>query len=116
MKPIKEEYAGVKNYFQQHYNRNITTVFFIKPSEDAFQKKYNLKISMDEFGVPSTFFTWVPEPLMRQLVLEKTGNREIANQLTVKYWDSAESFSASGEQVTANTMVVNMPEILSAVQ
>lgn len=113
LKPIQEEYAGIKSYFQQHYNRSITTVFFIKAPADAFKKKYNLQTSMDEFGVPVTFFSWVPEYLMRQLVYEKTGNRNVASQLTIKYWDNAESFTASGERVTANTMLVNMPEILS---
>jgi hypothetical protein len=115
LQPIQQEYTGVKNYFQQHYNKNITTVFFIKAPEDAFRRKYKLQTSMDEFGIPFTFFSWVPEHLMRQLVYEKTGNRDIASQLTVKYWDNAESFSASGEQVTANTLLVNMPEILSLV-
>jgi hypothetical protein len=69
---------------------------------------------MDEFGVPSTFFSWVPEPFIRLLVLEKTGNRETAGNLTIKWWQSEESFKASGEQVTGNTLIVNVPQILSA--
>jgi hypothetical protein len=115
LKPIHEEYAGVKNYINQHYNKNITTIFFIQPAEDAFQQKYKLQSSMDEFGVPSTFFNWVPESLMRQLVFEKTGSREIADRLTIKYWDNAESFAASGEQLTINTLVVSVPEILNTI-
>ena len=69
---------------------------------------------MDEFGVPSTFFSWVPEPLMRQLVYEKTGSREKAGQLTIKYWDNQEAFSASREQVTPGTLLVNVPEIMAS--
>lgn len=111
--PIREEYNDVKNYVFQHYNSNITTVYFIQPSEDAFQKKYHLQSSMDEYGVPSTFFTWVPEPFIRLLVLEKTGSREIAGNLSIKWWESEESFKASGEQVTGNTLIVNVPQILS---
>jgi hypothetical protein len=116
LKPIHEEYTGVKNYVHQHYNKNITTIFFINAPEDAFKTKYKLQASMDEFGVPSTFFSWVPEPFMRQLVYEKTGSREIASQLTIKYWNNAESFSVSGEQVTANTLLVNVPEIMFSAQ
>lgn len=112
--PIREEYNDVKNYVFQHYNSNITTVYFIQPGEDAFEKKYHLQTSMDEFGVPSTFFNWVPEPFIRLLVLEKTGSRETAGNLTIKWWKSEESFKASGEQVTGNTLIVNVPQILSA--
>jgi hypothetical protein len=112
--PIREEYNDVRNYVFQHYNNNITTVYFIQPGEDAFEKKYHLQTSMDEFGVPSTFFSWVPEPFIRLLVLEKTGNRETAGNLTIKWWQSEESFKASGEQVTGNTLIVNVPQILSA--
>jgi hypothetical protein len=111
--PIREEYNDIRNYVFQHYNSNITTVYFIQPGEDAFQKKYHLQSSMDEFGVPSTFFTWVPEPFIKLLVLEKTGSRETAGNLTIKWWNSEESFKASGEQVTGNTLIVNVPQILS---
>jgi hypothetical protein len=114
LRPIREEYNDVRNYVFQHYNSNITTVYFIQPGEDAFQKKYHLQSSMDEFGVPSTFFTWVPDPFIKLLVLEKTGSRETAGKLTIKQWDSEESFKASGAQVTGNTLIVNVPQILSA--
>jgi hypothetical protein len=69
---------------------------------------------MDEFGVPSTAFEWVPNDLTRQLIYEKTGSRETASQLTVKYWTDATAFAASGEPVTGNVMVVNMPEIINS--
>lgn len=114
LQPIHEEYTGVKNYIDQHYNKGITTIFFIKAAEDAFQTKYHLQSSMDEFGVPSTFFEWVPDNLVRQLVFEKTGNRETANQLTIKHWESAEQFAASGERITPNTLMVNVPEIITS--
>jgi hypothetical protein len=112
--PVKEEYMAVKNYIQQHYNKNITTVFFIEAPEDAFRKKYRLQTSMDEFGVPSTYFDWVPDNLTRQLVYEKTGNREIAGKLTIKNWNDPESFAQANERVTENTLVVNMPEIINS--
>ncbi|MCS3795379.1 hypothetical protein [Niastella sp. OAS944] len=113
LQPIHEEYTSVKGYILQHYNNNITTIHFIQPTEDAFRKKYHIAFSMDEFGVPSTFFDWVPEALTKLLVYEKTGNREVANSLIVKYWENEESYKASGEQVTTNTLLVNMPELIS---
>jgi hypothetical protein len=114
LQPVHEEYVAVKDYVQQHYNKNITTVYFIKAAEDGFRTKYHIQSSMDEFGMPSTYPDWVPEPLTRQLVYEKTGNREIANQLSIKYWENAESFATSGEKVTENTLVVNVPEIINS--
>jgi hypothetical protein len=101
---------------QQHYNEKITTVYFIKAPEDAFRTKYHIQSSMDEFGMPSTFVDWVPDNFTRQMVFEKTTNRKTADQLTVKYWEDADSFSKSGEPVNENTMVVNVPEILNLVK
>jgi hypothetical protein len=116
LQPIHKEYIAVKNYMQQHYNKSITTVHFIGLPQNAFEKKFHLQSSMDEFGVPSTsaIFEWVPGMLTWQLVYEKTGNRETAQQLNVKYWKNAAEFANSGEQVTESTLVVNMPELIDA--
>jgi len=112
LQPVQEEYKIVKDYIQQQYNNKITTVYFIKAPEDAFRKKYHIQSSMDEFGVPSTFVDWVPDNFTRQMVFEKTQNRKTADQLTIKYWEDAESFSKSGEPLTEHTLLVNVPEIL----
>jgi len=68
---------------------------------------------MDEFGVPSTLVDWVPEDFSRQMVFEKTGNRQIADQLTVKYWPDIESFNASGEKLTPDVLLVNAPALIA---
>lgn len=116
LKPIQKEYKAAKSYMQQHYNNRITTVYFIMPAQDAFQQQYGLHQSMDEFGVPSTSFEWVPENFAQQLVYEKTGNRETAQKLTVKYWKDADAFAASGERVTDSILVVNMPQLIEGIQ
>lgn len=113
LQPVREEYQAVKNYVQQHYNNNITTVYFIKASEDAFRNKYHLQSSMDEFGVPSTFFEWVPENLVQQMVFEITGNRKTAEQLTVKHWSDMESFTKSGDTLTTDILLVNVPDLIN---
>jgi len=110
--PVREEYTAIKNYVHQHYNKNITTVYFIKPAEDGFKKKYHVQTSMDEFGVPSTFFEWVPEPLMQQMVFEITGDRTTAEKLVVKHWPDMESFSGSGESMAGNVLLVNVPALI----
>jgi hypothetical protein len=115
LQPVLYEYSAVRTYVQHNYNRNITTVYFIKPAGDSFEKMFNIQSSMDEFGVPSTLPEWVPENLMQQMIFEITGDRKNAEKITVKQWPDMESFAASGEQVTANTLVVNVPEILNTI-
>lgn len=116
LQPIHKEYMAVKNYMQQHYNKNITTVHFIGLPQNAFEKKFHLQSSMDEFGVPTTaaIFDWMPLNLTWQLAYEKTGNRETAGHLTVKYWKDDAAFAHSGERAGENTLVVNMPELINA--
>lgn len=114
LQPVHKEYMAVKNHVQQHYNKNISTVYFIMSSQDAFRKEFHIHPSMDEFGVPSTSFEWVPDELIRQLVYEKTGNRETAKQLAIKHWTDATEFAQSGEQANDNTLIVNMPEIIDS--
>jgi hypothetical protein len=114
LKPVHEEYVALRDFIQHNYNNDIKTVYFIQPPQNAFEKKYGITSSMDEFGVPSTFPNWVPEDITRQLIYEKTGSRQTAAQITVKYWPDIESFTASGEKLSANTLLVNVPVILSS--
>jgi hypothetical protein len=112
LQPVRDEYSALRKYIQQHYSKNITTVYFIKPAGDAFKKKYHIQPSMDEFGVPTTFPDWVPENLMQQMVFEITGNRQTAEKLAVKQWPDMESFRQSGEVLTDSVLLVNMPALI----
>lgn len=112
LQPVHEEYIAVRNFIQKNYNPGIKTVYFIKSPEDAFRKKYHIQSSMDEFGVPSTLVDWVPDNFTRQMVYEKTGNRQIADQLVIKFWPDMESFTASGETVPVGGLLVNAPAII----
>jgi hypothetical protein len=116
LQPVQDEYIAIRNYVQQNYNRNITTIYLIKPAGDAFEKKYHIQSSMDEFGVPSTFPEWVPINLMQQMVFEITRDRKTAEQLKVKYWPDIESFTGSGETATNNALLVNVPALIDAEQ
>jgi len=113
LQPVHEEYIAVSDFIKQHYNKNIKTVYFIQPAEDAFRRKYHIQSSMDKFGVPLTFPAWVPEDITRQMVYEKTGNRQVAAELTIKFWPNMHSFTASGEAITENTLLVNVPELIT---
>ena len=110
--PVQQETAALKEYIQQHYHNGITKVEFIRPSEYLIAEKYHVNKSMDEFGVASTCWIWVPEPFTRHMVYELTGDRKAAAALEIKQWPDKESYMHSGEQANSNTMVLDVPAII----
>lgn len=114
LRPVQQETAALKNYIQQHYNNSIETVYFIRPSEYFISEKYHINKSMDELGVPSTCWHWVPEPFTRQMVYEATGNKEEAARLTIKQWPDKQSYVQSHAPVNSNTLVLDAAAILNA--
>jgi hypothetical protein len=88
-------------------------MYVITTPVDAFIKKYPVHMNMDEYGVPSTAFDWQLEYLPRQLVFEMTGNRQTAEQLTIKHWPDKDSFSHSGESITYSALLIDLPVIIN---
>ncbi len=113
LNPVKTEYKQVRAYIEKNYNPLVDTIYFIRPEENFFVKKYNITRSWDEFGVPSTFFDWVPEFFVKQVVLEKTGNRKLAEKLTVKSWPGKREFLDSSSQLSKHTLIVDTEESMS---
>jgi hypothetical protein len=114
-RPLVAETAALKNYFKEHYNKNIQTVHWIRPPEDELAKKFHINFSMDEFGVPNSFFVWVPENLSKQLVYEQTGDRQTATKLVVKQWANKEDYLRSGEKADSTVLLVDNKEIIDAI-
>jgi len=112
LEPVLYEYSIVKNFIALHYQPGITSIHFIFPSEDGFKEKYGITPSWDEFGVPSTAKKWVPEPLLQQLIFEKTGNRQIAEKTVIKCWNNKADFDKSGEFISNTMLLINMEEAL----
>jgi hypothetical protein len=112
--PLVEETAALKNYMGRHYNKDIHTVYFIRPSEELVARKFHINRSMDEFGVPASCYTWVPEPLVKQLIYEATGNRQLAAGVVVKHWANREEYLRSGERTDSSTLLVDVPAIINA--
>jgi hypothetical protein len=83
IRPLKKEYKALHAYFQQHYDSTKTTVYFVRPKDDLFKTLYSQNVYKDEFGLPSAHKDWTPEPLIKQMIFEATGNREKAKQATV---------------------------------
>jgi hypothetical protein len=109
--PVKNEYRQVRASIEKNYNANITTVYFIQPHEDFFVRKYGITRSWDEFGVPSTFFNWVPEFFVKQVIFEKTGNHQVAEKMITKQWPDRNQFSDSSH-LFQNTMMIDVEAIM----
>jgi hypothetical protein len=115
-RPLVAETAALRNYFKDHYNKNIQTVHWIRPPEDELAQKFHINYSMDEFGVPNSFFVWVPENLSKQLVYELTGDRQAGYKLAVKQWASKEDYLHSGEKADSTVLLVDNKEIIDAIK
>ena len=113
LNPLKSEYNQVRSFIESNYNPNVTQVYFIRPHEDFFVKKYGVTRSWDEFGVPSTFFNWVPEFFVKQVIFEKTGNHQIAEKMITKQWPDKKQFQDSAFPLSQHTMLVDVEEILN---
>ncbi len=88
------------------------TINFICPAENSFEKKYSLTSSWDEFGVPSTAKKWIPEPLIKQLVFEQTGNRQTTEKLIVKSWVDMASFKSAADTLSQGKLLIDMEEMI----
>lgn len=115
IRPLVAETAALKSYIAQHYNKNIQTVHFIRPPEDILAKKYHINYSMDEFGVPSSFFVWVPEPQTKQMIYEACGSRETAGRVVVKHWVDREAYAQSGEKADSTVLLVDVKAIIDTI-
>ena len=109
--PVKNEYSQVRHFIDKNYTANISNIYFVRPNEDFFVKKYSITRSWDEFGVPSTFFNWVPEFFVKQVILEKTGNYRAAENMTIEQWPDKKQLPDSS-QFSQNTMVIDVEEII----
>jgi len=110
--PLATEYSAIKKIVLGNYTSKTSTVYFIRPAENAFEKKYGIVASWDEFGIPSSAKKWVPEPLVKQLIFEKTGNRQTADTIVVKSYPENEVFINTADTTGKNTMVINFAKIL----
>jgi len=114
LRPLADETAALKAYFKQHYNSSIQTIHFIRPSKDFMAEKYGVNRSMDELGVASSCWEWVPPSLSKQLIYEATGNRQQAMGVTVKHWASKEAYLNAHEVLNSSILVVDVPAILNS--
>ena len=111
LKPLTNEYSAVKQIINSRYDTSIHMIQYIPSKENAFEEKYGIIQSWDEFGVPSTAKIWTTEPLIKQLIFEKTNNRAFAENTTVKTWVSKDVYNISKDTITAKILLINMDDM-----
>jgi hypothetical protein len=114
LNPVKNEYTQVRAFIENNYKPDVNSIYFIQPHEDFFVRTYHITRSWDEFGVPSTFFDWVPEFFVKQVVFEKTGSRQTAEKLIIKHWLGKETFLNSNPPLSKDVLLIDVEEIITA--
>jgi hypothetical protein len=90
--PLAREYQLVRNHFESSYKSPVDSVFFLRPPGTLFHKHFGINSFRDEFGVPSTFRDWTPEPLVRQFILESTKKRALAEKVVILQFKDRQSY------------------------
>ena len=108
-----DEYTAVKEVSQKQIVKGLPeSIAVIQSKGDLFiKKKIILQQVTDEFGIQSNSRDWVPEPFIRQLLFELTGNREKAKRIPVMVYNSKNPVNDS---ITKRALVIDVDKIVEA--
>lgn len=90
--PLTKEYISITSFFNKNYNSAADTAYILRPPENVFFTLYGVTSFNDEFGIASTFKDWTPEPLIKQLIFEKTNNRKLAERVNIVQFTEKSKF------------------------
>jgi hypothetical protein len=110
--PLQYEYRIVQREVRAHYHAGVSQVIFILAPENGFKPVFGLTQYKDEFGLPSTYKDWTPEPLVKQLVYEMGGDRAAAAALTVTLYRSIKEVQDLPLLKDPRVLFVDMPSLL----
>lgn len=112
--PLKKEYSVLRNFFRENYKSSVTKIYFIRADKFLFSRQFHTKVYRDELGAPSTYRDWVPEPIIKQMILELTNDRNIAEKTTVVQFENAVRFDQSPKIIdSANSLLVDMNSLFT---
>src|SRR5205085_12291984 len=106
--PLKKEYAVLRKFFESNYRPSIDTVYFVRADKFLFSREFHTKVYRDEFGAPSTYRDWVPEPIIKQMIFEMTGDRKHAERTNVIQFENRSLFDQTPKSSDTNSLVVDM--------
>lgn len=113
LNPIVKEYQLVRANVEKQYTPGINKVYFLLPPEKLYTEQFNVHYYRDEFGVPLTHKDWVPVPLVKQIIYEKTHDKTIANKVEVVMFgpDDAENFNKQVALKEPNAFAVDVQQL-----
>jgi hypothetical protein len=76
-----------------------------------FNSFYHTLPYKDEFGAPSTSRDWVPEPLIKQYLLETTGNRKLSEKIKIVQFADSVEFNKAKVQLSPGDLLIDMNKI-----
>jgi hypothetical protein len=112
LRPTVDEYNTIRLFIDKNYNPKIVSIDYIRSSEETVRQKYGVQSSWDEYGMSPSYFAWVPESIVRQLIFERTGDRALAEKLIVRVWTNRQAWQAAGEQQAADGLLIDVPAML----
>ena len=107
-KPLEKEYAALRSYFLQNYRQGTEAIIFVRPPVNLFKPVFGVNYYTDEFGYPSTEKDWTGEPLIKQLVSEKTNSREKAKELLFQSFSTDDQVSFKATDTSVKVLIINM--------
>lgn len=113
LNPIKKEYQLVRGAVEKQYTPGITKIYFLRPPENFYGEQFNVHYYRDEFGVPLTHKDWVPEPLIKQIIYEKTHDKSIAEKTALVMFtnEEAENFNKQVALKEPNTFAIDVQQL-----
>jgi hypothetical protein len=112
--PLKKEYEVIRKFFEANYRTSTTTIYFIRADKFLFSPEFHTKVYRDEFGAPSTYRDWVPEPMVKQMIFELTGQRAFAERTIVKQFENKVAFDRSAIPIDdTNSLVIDMNSLFA---
>ncbi len=107
--PLKKEYFVLRNFFREKYKPTVTQIYFIRADKFLFSSEFHTNVYRDEFGAPSTYRDWVPEPMIKQMIFELTNDRNLAERTTVVQFENAAIFDQSKRKTDGiKSMLIDM--------
>jgi len=114
--PLKKEYKVLKDFVQSHYRPGINQVYFIRADKFLFSPEFHTHVYRDEFGAPSTYRDWVPQPIIKQMIFEITKSRKIAEEISVIQFENAELFKQAKPTLNGESLVIDMNSVFKEEQ
>ena len=109
LKPLRFEYAQIHKAINNLNLKKGDTLTFIRPAENAFHRSFNVLVYNDEFGLPSTYKDWTPDPLIRQIRADKFDTMQDFDSLVIVQFASGQ---AIGSVDLNNNVVIDMDSLL----